>query len=209
MRHRGDAAAETDLFAAAIVLPEHVAGVDEAGRGPLAGPVVVAAVILDPARPIAGLADSKTLSAARRAALYDVIRDHARACSIVRVEADEIDRINILQATLAGMARALRQLDPAPRLALIDGNRLPRDLPCAGRAIVRGDALEPAISAASILAKVSRDRHMIELDAEFPDYGFARHKGYPAPEHLAALARLGPCSAHRLSFAPVRRCRPA
>jgi ribonuclease HII len=208
MRQR-DAAAVADLFAAAIGLPDAIAGVDEAGRGPLAGPVVVAAVILDPARPIAGLADSKILGAARRATLYDVIRERARACSIVSVEADEIDRLNILQATLVGMTRALHQLDLAPQLALIDGNRLPRDLPCAGRAIVRGDALEPAISAASILAKVCRDRRMLELDAEFPGYGFARHKGYPAPAHLAALARLGPCREHRQSFAPVRRCRPA
>ena len=209
MRRRRDGAAAADLFAAAIAPPDSVAGVDEAGRGPLAGPVVVAAVILDPMRPIAGLADSKVLSATRRAALYDVIRERARACSIVSVEAGEIDRLNILQATLAGMARALHLLDPSPQLALIDGNRLPRDLPCAGRAIVRGDALEPAISAASILAKVTRDRRMLELDAEFPDYGFARHKGYPAPAHLVALARLGPCREHRRSFAPVRACRTA
>ena len=209
MRHGRDGAAVADRFAAAIAPPDSIAGVDEAGRGPLAGPVVVAAVILDPARPIAGLADSKTLSATRRAALYMQIRERAQACSIVSIEAGEIDRLNILQATLAGMARALRQLDPAPQLALIDGNRLPHDLPCAARAIVRGDALEPAISAASILAKVTRDRRMLELDAEFPGYGFARHKGYPAPAHLAALARLGPCREHRQSFAPVRRCRPA
>ncbi len=209
MRRRRDGAAADDLFVTVIASSDFIAGVDEAGRGPLAGPVVVAAVILDPARPIAGLADSKVLSATRRAVLYDVIREHARACSIVSVEAGEIDRLNILQATLAGMARALRQLDPAPQLALIDGNRLPHDLPCAARAIVRGDALEPAISAASILAKVTRDRRMLELDAEFPGYGFARHKGYPAPAHLAALARLGPCREHRRSFAPVRRCRSA
>ena len=209
MRYRRDGAAADDLFVTVIASSDSIAGVDEAGRGPLAGPVVVAAVILDPARPIAGLADSKVLSATRRAALYDVIREHARACSIVSVEAGEIDRLNILQATLAGMERALRQLDPAPQLALIDGNCLPRDLPCAARAIVRGDALEPAISAASILAKVTRDRRMLELDAEFPGYGFARHKGYPAPAHLAALTRLGPCREHRRSFAPVRDCRPA
>ncbi len=209
MRQRRDGAAADDLFVTVIASSDFIAGVDEAGRGPLAGPVVVAAVILDPARPIAGLADSKVLSATRRAVLYDLIRKHARACSIVSVEAGEIDRLNILQATLAGMARALRQLDPAPQLALIDGNRLPHDLPCAARAIVRGDALEPAISAASILAKVTRDRRMLELDAEFPGYGFARHKGYPAPAHLAALARLGPCREHRRSFAPVRRCRSA
>ena len=209
MRQRRDGAAADDLFVTVIASSDFIAGVDEAGRGPLAGPVVVAAVILDPARPIAGLADSKVLSATRRAMLYDLIRKHARACSIVSVEAGEIDRLNILQATLAGMARALRRLDPAPQLALIDGNRLPHDLPCAARAIVRGDALEPAISAASILAKVTRDRRMLELDAEFPGYGFARHKGYPAPAHLAALARLGPCREHRRSFAPVRRCRSA
>ena len=209
MRQRRDGAATDDLFVTVIASADLIAGVDEAGRGPLAGPVVVAAVILDPARPIAGLADSKVLSATRRAMLYDLIRKHARACSIVSVEAGEIDRLNILQATLAGMARALRRLDPAPQLALIDGNRLPHDLPCAARAIVRGDALEPAISAASILAKVTRDRRMLELDAEFPGYGFARHKGYPAPAHLAALARLGPCREHRRSFAPVRRCRSA
>ena len=207
MRQRRDGAATDDLFVTVIASADFIAGVDEAGRGPLAGPVVVAAVILDPARPIAGLADSKVLSATRRAVLYDVIREHARACSIVSVEAGEIDRLNILQATLAGMVRALRQLDPAPQLALIDGNRLPNDLPCAARAIVRGDALEPAISAASILAKVTRDRRMLELDAEFPGYGFARHKGYPAPAHLSALAQLGPCREHRRSFAPVRRCR--
>ena len=181
----------------------YVAGIDEAGRGPLAGPVVVAAVILDPARPIAGLADSKQLSATRREALYALIVEHALAHSVVRVEADEIDRLNILQATLVGMTRALEALAPAPALALIDGNRLPKSLPCAARAIVGGDATEPAISAASILAKVARDRILLDYETRWPGYGFAKHKGYPTPAHLDALARLGPCPEHRRSFAPV------
>lgn len=181
------------------------AGVDEAGRGPLAGPVVVAAVILDPARPIAGLADSKTLSAARRETLDVQIRECALAFSVIEIGVADIDRLNILQATLLGMARALAALAPPPRLALIDGNHLPKDLVCAARAIVDGDATEPAIGAASILAKVARDRILCELDAIHPGYGFARHKGYPTPEHFAALERLGPCEAHRRSFAPVQR----
>lgn len=180
------------------------AGVDEAGRGPLAGPVVVAAVILDPARPIAGLDDSKKLSEKRREVLFPLIRERALAQCVIAVEAGEIDRVNIFQATMAGMCRALRGLAIQPALALIDGNRLPRDLPCAGRAIVGGDALEPAISAASILAKVTRDHLMVALDATWPGYGFAIHKGYPTPAHLAALKRLGPCPQHRRSFAPVR-----
>ncbi len=193
-----------DLFDSAR--PPLTAGVDEAGRGPLAGPVAVAAVILDPRRAITGLADSKALTAERREALFDLIRERALAWRIEHVPVDEIDRINILQATLQGMARALRALSPAPTLALIDGNRLPCDLPCPAQAIVRGDALEPAISAASILAKVSRDRYMRALDAEFPGYGFAEHKGYPVPAHLASLQRLGPCREHRHSFAPVAAC---
>lgn len=185
-------------------MSELVAGVDEAGRGPLAGPVAVAAVILDPQRPIAGLADSKALSEARREALAPLIREHALAWHVEWVEVAEIDRLNILRATLAGMARALRALQPAPAMALVDGNRLPPDLPCPARALVRGDAREPAIMAASILAKTARDALMRELDARHPGYGFARHMGYPTPEHLQALRRLGPCDAHRRSFAPVR-----
>jgi ribonuclease HII len=180
------------------------AGVDEAGRGPLAGPVVVAAVILDPERPIDGLADSKKLSEATRDRLAPLIRLQALAFHVEVVARSEIDRYNILQATLRGMARALKALAPSPELALIDGNRLPRRLPCAGRAIVQGDALEPAISAASILAKVERDRLMVAMEARHPGYGFAQHKGYPTPEHLAALKLLGPCVEHRRSFAPVR-----
>lgn len=181
-----------------------VAGVDEAGRGPLAGPVVVAAVILDPARPIDGLADSKQLSPKRREALYALIVERALAHAIIRVEANEIDRMNILNATLDGMSRALQALATTPALALIDGNRLPKSLSCPARAIVRGDATEPAISAASILAKVSRDRILVEYESRWPGYGFAQHKGYPSPAHLDALTRLGPCPEHRRSFAPVR-----
>ncbi|HET8942510.1 MAG TPA: ribonuclease HII [Rudaea sp.] len=182
-----------------------VAGVDEAGRGPLAGPVVVAAVILDPTRPVSGLADSKALSASRRAHLDAEIRTRALAFSVVEVAAIEIDERNILQATLIGMTRAILALDPAPALALIDGNHLPPNLPCAGRAIVGGDASEAAISAASILAKVARDRIMCAMEQTFPGYAFAKHKGYPTREHVEALKRLGPCPQHRRSFAPVRR----
>jgi len=188
----------------AIAKSIFVAGVDEAGRGPLAGPLAVAAVILDPDRPIAGLNDSKKLSEAKREALYPQIIERALAYCIVLIEPDEIDRLNIFQATMAGMSRAVAGLAPAAHEALIDGNKLPKDLPCRGRAIVGGDALEPAISAASILAKVSRDRLMVGLDAVHPGYGFAIHKGYPTPSHLSALRQLGPCIQHRRSFAPVR-----
>jgi len=182
----------------------YVAGVDEAGRGPLAGPVAVAAVILDPACPIEGLADSKQLSAKRREALYSLIVERAIAHAVVCVEAVEIDRVNILNATLSGMVRALELLAFVPSLALIDGNRLPKSLHCSARAIIGGDASEPAISAASIIAKVTRDRMMREMDTRWPGYGFAQHKGYPTKDHVAALQRLGPCPEHRRSFAPVR-----
>ena len=182
-----------------------IAGVDEAGRGPLAGPLAVAAVILDPDRPITGLNDSKKLSEARREALFPLIIERALAFCVVLIEPDEIDRLNIFQATMTGMSRAVAGLEPAAHEALIDGNKMPKDLPCRGRAIVGGDALEPAISAASILAKVSRDRLMVAMDAVYPGYGFAVHKGYPTPVHLATLQQLGPCAQHRRSFAPVRR----
>jgi ribonuclease HII len=182
-----------------------VAGVDEAGRGPLAGPVVVAAVILDARRRIEGIADSKLLSEMQREELAPRIRAGALAWSVVVVDTDEIERLNILGATLAGMERALRSLSLAPELALIDGNRLPRELPCDARAIVDGDATEPAIGAASILAKIESDRNMRELDALHPRSGYARHKGYSTPEHLFALERLGPCAIHRRGFEPVRR----
>lgn len=181
-----------------------IAGVDEAGRGPLAGPVVVAAVILDPHHPIIGIDDSKALGAAQRERLAPLIRTRALAWCVVEIGVAEIDRLNILHATLAGMARALRGLDPCADAALIDGNQLPPDLPCSARTIVGGDASEPAIGAASILAKVHRDALMVALDARYPGYGFARHKGYPTAQHLQALRHLGPCAQHRRSFAPVR-----
>lgn len=181
-----------------------VAGVDEAGRGPLAGPVVVAAVILDPARPIAGLDDSKRLSAARRAALAPRIEATALAWRVEFVSVAEIDARNILHATLDGMRRALAALRPPPQHALVDGDRVPDGLACAATAVVGGDASEPAIMAASILAKVARDRHMQALHQRYPEYGFDRHMGYPTPEHRAALQRHGPCPEHRRSFAPVR-----
>lgn len=181
-----------------------LAGVDEAGRGPLAGPLVVAAVILDLRRPIQGIGDSKALSATRREALFPLIVSHSLAHCIVVIEPEEIDRLNIFQATMQGMRRALLGLPLAPGLALIDGNQLPPSLPCNARAIVGGDASEAAIGAASILAKVTRDRIMLDLDCVHPHYGFARHKGYPTPEHLAALRQHGPCAQHRRSYAPVR-----
>ncbi len=186
------------------MIPRRVAGVDEAGRGPLAGPVAVAAVILDPRRPIPGLGDSKALSPARREALEPLIRERALAWHLEFVSAAQIDRLNILQATLQGMAQAVRALQPSAEFALVDGNRLPPGLPCPAQALVRGDALEPAIMAASILAKVGRDRWMCALDLHHPGYGFSVHKGYPTPQHLDALRRLGPCDEHRRSFAPVR-----
>lgn len=181
-----------------------VAGVDEAGRGPLAGPVVAAAVILDPARPIAGLADSKQLNPNRRAVLAMEIRRHALAFGIAAATPAEIDAHNILQASLLAMSRAVAQLAPTPQQVLVDGNRCPT-LPMPVQAIVKGDSRVPAISAASILAKVHRDELMRALDREFPDYGFAVHKGYPTAVHLQALQAFGPCPIHRRSFAPVRR----
>ena len=182
-----------------------VAGVDEAGRGPLAGPVCVAAVILDPDHPIGGLNDSKQLSERRREALYPLIIAHALAWRIEFVEAGEIDALNILQATMTGMRRAVRALAPAAAHALIDGNRVPDDMPCAATAIIDGDASEPAIMAASILAKVARDARMRELHLQYPQYGFDRHKGYPSAIHREALQMHGPCPQHRRSFAPVQR----
>ncbi len=182
-----------------------LAGVDEAGRGPLAGPVIAAAVILDPRRPIDGLRDSKQLSAARRTALAARIRNEALAWALGRAEAAEIDRLNILQATLLAMQRAVAALEPAPQRVQVDGNQAPR-LACPVEAVVKGDARIPAIAAASILAKVVRDEEMEGLEAQYPGYGFARHKGYPTRAHIESLERLGPCPQHRLSFAPVRDC---
>lgn len=181
-----------------------VCGVDEAGRGPLAGPVCAAAVILDPQRPIPGLKDSKKLSAANRVRLADEIRRHALAWSVAWASVAEIDRLNILNASLLAMQRAVEALSVPPSLALVDGNRCP-SLAIPARAIVRGDDLEPAISAASILAKTERDKEMRRLADIYPQYGFERHAGYPTPEHLAALARHGPCPCHRLTFRPVQR----
>lgn len=180
-----------------------VCGVDEAGRGPLAGPVCAAAVILDPARPIAGLKDSKKLSARRREALAETIRARALAWSVAWADVEEIDRLNILHASMLAMRRAVLALAPAAHEALIDGNRCP-DLPIPARAIVRGDALEPCISAASILAKTERDKVLRALADKYPEYGFDRNAGYPTAEHLAALEAFGACAEHRKSFAPVR-----
>jgi ribonuclease HII len=185
------------------LVEELVAGVDEVGRGPLCGPVVTAAVILDPARPIEGLNDSKKLSEVRRERLFDEIRAKALAWCIGRAEVEEIDRLNILQATFLAMQRAVEGLTIQPRLALIDGNRCPK-LQVPSAPVVGGDARVPAIAAASILAKVSRDREMAELDLIYTGYGMAGHKGYPTPAHLEALRRLGPTPIHRRSFAPVR-----
>lgn len=183
--------------------PGLLAGVDEAGRGPLAGPVVAAAVILDDLHPVRGLADSKTLSPRRREALFDEIRARALCCCIASASAQEIDQLNILQATLLAMRRAVEGLRLLPHRVVVDGNRVPAlRMPVA--AVVKGDAKLAAISAASILAKVHRDRLCVELEGRFPGYGFAGHKGYPTAGHLAALQRQGPCAEHRLSFAPVR-----
>lgn len=181
-----------------------ICGVDEAGRGPIAGPVFAAAVLLDPLRPIAGLKDSKLLAAARREALALAIRREALAWAVASATVEEIDRLNILQATLLAMRRAVEQLAVVPDEAWIDGNRCPR-LSCVARAVVGGDRSVPQISAASILAKTARDAEMLRLHGQFPNYGLDRHKGYPTPEHLALLARHGACEIHRRSFAPVRR----
>ncbi|GGK66289.1 ribonuclease HII [Amphritea balenae] len=180
-----------------------VAGVDEVGRGPLIGNVVTAAVILDPENPIPGLTDSKKLTEKKRDLLYPLIQERALAWSIAWATPDEIDELNILHATMLAMQRAVIQLSITPEFALIDGNRCPPGLPCASEAIVKGDLKEPAISAASILAKVYRDREMTELDQRYPDYGFAKHKGYPTALHLEKLRQLGPLPEHRRSFRPV------
>lgn len=182
------------------------AGVDEAGRGPLAGPVAVAAVVLDPSRPrINGLNDSKQLNAERREQLYARIVERALAWSVVLIDNDEIDRINIYQATMLGMRRAVEGVAHVAQFARIDGNRIPKGLPCAAEALIGGDARDRAIMAASIVAKVTRDRLMRQLHEQHPQYRFDLHKGYSTPAHLAALQAHGPCPQHRRSFAPVRR----
>ncbi|MEH6626307.1 MAG: ribonuclease HII [Motiliproteus sp.] len=180
-----------------------IAGVDEVGRGPLFGDVVTAAVILDPNQPIDGLADSKKLTEKRREALFDEIKSKALAWSVARASAEEIDNLNILQATMLAMTRAVQGLSVAPSYALIDGNRCPV-LSCPCEAVVKGDSKVPAISAASIIAKVTRDREMLVFDQQFPGYGLAKHKGYPTSVHLQALKQLGPTPLHRRSFGPVR-----
>jgi len=181
-----------------------IAGVDEVGRGPLIGAVVTAAVILDPTRPIVGLADSKVISEKRRQALVPLIHEHALAWSLGRAEAAEIDQLNIFQATMLAMRRAVAGLPLPPDAVLVDGNKV-TDFGCPAEAVVKGDQRIPAISAASILAKVARDEEMQLLHQQYPDYGFDRHKGYPTVQHLAALQRLGPLAEHRRSFAPVAR----
>ncbi len=189
-----------------LLLPDThlIAGADEVGRGPLAGAVVAAAVILDPDQPIAGLADSKKLTEKRREKLELEIKVKALCWAIGRAEVEEIDQINILHASLLAMKRAVEALRPVPEYALIDGNRCP-ELACDAQAVIGGDNLVPVISAASILAKVSRDREMVELDLKYPGYGLARHKGYPTKLHMEALKELGVSPIHRRSFAPVRR----
>lgn len=181
-----------------------IAGVDEVGRGPLVGAVVTAAVILEPTRPIVGLADSKQLSEKRRLSLYDEIKEKALAWSLGRAEPEEIDQLNILHATMLAMQRAVAGLAIVPDFVLIDGNRCPA-LPMSAQAVVKGDSRVAEISAASIMAKVTRDREMVELDQRFPAYGFAQHKGYPTAFHLEKLAALGATEFHRRSFAPVKR----
>jgi ribonuclease HII len=192
--------------------PALIAGVDEAGRGPLAGPVVAAAVILDPSREVACLADSKALSPAKREALAATIRERSLAWSLGWADAAEIDALNILQATMLAMRRALLGLRVAPAHVVVDGNRCPElgglGFECTSEAVVRGDATVASVSAASIIAKVARDAHMRELEDLHPGYGFAVHKGYPTAAHLDALRRLGPSEVHRRSFAPVQSCLP-
>ena len=190
---------ESELFVHKLI-----AGVDEVGRGPLAGPVIAAAVILDETKPIAGLADSKVLSATRREELAYLIRERALCWALGRAEVEEIDRLNILRASLLAMKRAVETLSLPPELVLVDGNQAP-ELGYPVQTIVRGDASVPAISAASILAKVTRDAEMCELDRQFPGYGFAQHKGYPTSVHLDALEKQGVSPIHRRSFGPVQR----
>ena len=188
------------------VLPEGlVAGVDEVGRGPLAGAVVAAAVILDPAKPIEGLADSKKLSEKKREFLYGQIKQHALAWALGRAEVEEIDELNILHASMLAMSRAVQNLQQVPDCVLVDGNRIPPGLPCVAEAVIKGDSRVEAIAAASILAKVTRDRELILLDQQHPGYGLAGHKGYPTKAHIQAIEMLGVLPIHRRSFAPVRK----
>lgn len=202
-RHQQDLFATTGQLAGQLVC-----GVDEAGRGPLCGPVVTAAVILDPERPIEGLNDSKKLSAKKRDILFDEIREKALAWCIARAEVKEIDELNILHATMLAMQRAVAGLSVQPDLALIDGNRCPQ-LPCRAEAVIKGDGRVPEIGAASILAKVARDREMAEMETLYPGYGIGSHKGYPTRVHMEALKKLGATPIHRRSFKPVREAAKA
>lgn len=199
-----EAEVETEIEAELISQKIVYCGVDEAGAGPLCGDVVAAAVILDPENPIPALNDSKKLTAKKREVLFDEIREKAISFAIARASVEEIDDINILHARMLAMSRAVKALEPAAEYALIDGNRLP-ELELPATAIIKGDALVAAISAASILAKVQRDREMVELDEKYPGYGLAKHKGYPTKDHLAALTELGPCEIYRKSYAPVKK----
>ncbi|MGB3626299.1 MAG: ribonuclease HII [Henriciella sp.] len=182
-----------------------ICGIDEAGRGPWAGPVTAGAVILDPAQPIDGLTDSKKLCEAKREALYTEIKAKALGYGIGWASPEEIDKLNIREATFLAMTRAIAIMGYVPQMILVDGNCLPKALPCPANAIVKGDLIEPVISAASILAKVARDRAMEELSCRYPGYGFRKHKGYGTADHTSALNELGPCSCHRKSFAPVKK----
>lgn len=192
-------------FVSQVYFGDLLAGTDEAGRGPLAGDVVAAAVILDPQRPIAGLADSKKLSEKKREALFTEIQEKALAYGIARASIEEIDEINILHASMLAMSRAVALLAVVPEHVLVDGNRIPPNLPCSAEAVVKGDARQAAISAASILAKVTRDRAIVEAAATYPQYGFEKHKGYPTAQHLEAIRLHGITPIHRRSFAPVKK----
>ncbi|AEE66796.1 ribonuclease HII [Bordetella pertussis] len=194
---------QPDLFGTLAPLPAIIAGVDEAGRGPLAGAVYAAAVILDPDRPVDGLADSKVLKAEQREALAVQIRAQALAWFVASASVQEIDSLNILRATMLAMQRAVAGLAMAPELAMVDGNQAPK-LRCAVQTVIKGDALVPAISAASILAKTARDADLLRLHALYPQYGFDQHKGYGTPQHLSLLREHGPCPEHRRSFAPIK-----
>lgn len=192
-------------FVSQMYFGDLVAGTDEAGRGPLAGEVVAAAVILDPNNPIAGLADSKKLSEKKREALFDEIQEKALAYAIASASIEEIDELNILHASMLAMSRSVALLPVSPEHVLVDGNRLPPNLPCTAEAVVKGDARQAAISAASILAKVTRDRSIVELAKTYPEYGFEKHKGYPTALHLEAIRLHGITPIHRRSFGPVKK----
>lgn len=192
-------------FVSDVYFGDLVAGADEAGRGPLAGDVVAAAVILDPKRPIAGLADSKKLTEKKREALFVEIQHKALAYAVASASIEEIDQLNILHASMLAMSRAISQLSVVAEHALIDGNRVPKDLTCSAEAVVKGDARHAAISAASILAKVTRDRQIVEMAELYPQYGFEKHKGYPTAQHLAAIKQYGITPIHRRTFGPVKK----